>query len=117
MTARHWTVAAVAWVVLVATLLAVAEGRSPVTGAVAAAGVVLLVANARGVARHEPAPLIEGASARAETLLGASLVALSVASAFDHVAVFVGLLIVVLMSAAWVAVSVSRSESRRRAAS
>jgi hypothetical protein len=117
MTARHWTVAAVAWVVLVAALLAVADGRPPVTGTAAAAGVVLLIANARGVARQQPAPLINGASARAETLLGASLVAIAVASAFDHLALFIGLLIVVLMSAGWVAVSVSKSESRGRPAS
>ena len=112
MSAGHFAVAVVIWVVLAAALLAVADGRTPVTGTAAAAGVVLLVANARAVARHQPAPFFEGASNRAETLLGASLVALAVASALDHVALFAGLLIAVLLSAGWVAVSVSKSESQ-----
>lgn len=117
MTARDWAVAAVAWLALVAVLLVVADGQTPVMGAVAAAGVVFLVANARGLARQRPAPFIEGASARAETLLGASLVALAIASALDHLALFLGFLIVVLTSVAGVAMSVSRSKSHGRAAS
>lgn len=112
MTARHWAGAAVAWLALVATLLAVADRRTPVLGTVAAAGVVFLVANARGVARQRPAPLFEGASARAETLLGGSLVASAIASAFDHLPLFVGFLILVFLSAVWVVVSISRPESR-----
>jgi hypothetical protein len=117
MTARDWAVAAVAWLVLVAALLVVADGQTPVTGTVAAAGVVFLVANARGVAGQRPTPFIEGASARAETLLGASLVASAIASALDHLALFIGFVIVALMSAVWVAMSFGGSKSSGRAAS
>ena len=56
MTARHWVAAAAAWLVLVGVLLAVADGETPVMSTVAAVGVVLLVANARGIARRRPAP-------------------------------------------------------------
>src|ERR671915_1676099 len=55
-----------------AVLLAVGDGQTPVMGTVAAAGVVFLVANARGAARQRPAPFIKGASPRAETVLDAS---------------------------------------------
>jgi hypothetical protein len=117
MTAGQWAVVAMAWLVLVVVLLAVADGATPVMGTVAAAGVVLLIANARGVARQQPAPFIEGASAWAETLLGASLVALAIESAFDIPALFVVFPIVALMSAVWVLTSVSKSKSRGQAAS
>jgi hypothetical protein len=54
-----------------------------------------------------------GASARAEILLGASLVALAIVSAFDHLVLFLLLLAVAVISAGWVVMSISKSKSQR----
>jgi hypothetical protein len=53
-----------------------------------------------------------GACARAEILLGASLVALAIASAFDHLVLFLLLLAVAVISAGWVVMSISNSKSQ-----
>jgi hypothetical protein len=113
MTARQWFGAVVVWLILVATLLRAADGEPAVLGSAAALGVVLLVANARGLARRRPAPFNEGASARAEILLGASLVALAIVSAFDHLVLFLLLLAVAVISAGWVVMSISKSRAQR----
>lgn len=105
MSSRQWVSAAAVWLVLVGVLLAVADGDAAVMGTVAAVGVVLLAANARAITRRCPTPLIEGASANAETLLGASLVALAIAGAFSLLIVFLGLVAIAVVSAGWVLAS------------
>jgi hypothetical protein len=109
MTARHGVAAAAAWLVLVGVSLAVADGETPVMSTVAAVGIVLLVANARGIARRRPAPLIEGGSAHAETFLGASLVALAIAGAFGLLTLGLALGALAVVSAGWMLATISKS--------
>jgi hypothetical protein len=76
----QWSLIVAIWAVVMAALFSLGDG-GPIPGTSAAAGIVLLVANARTFKRGERSPLVEGNSGPAESLLGLALLALAVCGA------------------------------------
>jgi hypothetical protein len=98
MTRVQWGAVVVTWAALMAVLLRVSDG-SPITGTAAAVGLALLVANARGLARGQPAPLFGEASVAGEVVLGGALVGLAVFGALGQTIWFLASLLVAVSAA------------------